>query len=458
MLISGLDVWDRVQSRLREQIQGHSFDAWIRPLSLLSADEGEIMLGVPNSFFLDWIETHYRSAIEECAAAELTHPVKIALTIHEVPHLSPDSDPRDPAAPARPAVKTAAAAIPSGPSSGLNHRHTFETFVVGRSNNFAYAAAQAVAEQPGMVYNPLFIYGGVGLGKTHILHAIRAHALERDRNLRVVYVTGEDFTNLLIKSIQRGRAQDFKSRYRTVDILLIDDIHFLRGKETTQEEFFHTFNTLHQAQRQLVMTSDRPPKELNGLEDRLISRFGWGLVADIQPPDLETRTAILRKFAEYQGMPLADDVAMLIAQNIKTNIRDLEGCLTRLLALSRNHDQPLDFPFAERALEEFMRSQRRALSPRRIQEVVAQIYEVGLDDLRGKIRTNAVALPRQVTMYLMREHTGLSFSDIGRELGNRDHTTVMHGCTKIATRLTKDAELRAHLAEINRVLGIQNGR
>ena len=457
MLISGLDVWDRMQARLREQIQGHSFDAWIRPLSLLSADEGEITIGVPNSFFLDWIETHYRSAIEECAAAELTHPVKIALTIHEVPHLSPDSSPRDSAAPAKPSVK-AALGGPSGPSSGLNHRHTFETFVVGRSNNFAYAAAQAVTEQPGMVYNPLFIYGGVGLGKTHILHAIRAHALERDRNLRVVYVTGEDFTNLLIKSIQRGRAQDFKSRYRTVDILLIDDIHFLRGKETTQEEFFHTFNTLHQAQRQLVMTSDRPPKELNGLEDRLISRFGWGLVADIQPPDLETRTAILRKFAEYQGMPLADDVALLIAQNIKTNIRDLEGCLTRLLALSRNHDQPLDFPFAERALEEFMRSQRRALSPRRIQEVVSQIYEVGLEDLRGKIRTNAVALPRQVAMYLMREHTGLSFSDIGRELGNRDHTTVMHGCTKIATRMAKDAELRAHLAEINRVLGIQNGR
>jgi chromosomal replication initiator protein len=458
MLISGLDVWDRVQARLREQIQGHSFDAWIRPLSLLSADEGEIALGVPNSFFLDWIDTHYRTAIEECAAKELSHPVKIALSIKKVPQPSTDTPPRDPASPARPIAKTAVAIAGTGPANGLSHRHTFETFVVGRSNNFAYAAAQAVADKPGLIYNPLFIYGGVGLGKTHMLHAIRARAVERDRNLRVVYVTGEDFTNLLIKSIQRGRAQDFKSRYRSVDILLIDDIHFLRGKETTQEEFFHTFNSLHQTQKQLVMTCDRPPKELNGLEDRLISRFGWGLVADVQPPDLETRTAILRKFAEFQGVPLPDDVALLIAQNIKTNIRDLEGCLTRLLALSRNHDQPLDFPFAERALEDFMRSQRRALSPRRILEVVAQIYEVSLEDLRAKIRTNAIALPRQVAMYLMREHTGLSFSDIGRELGNRDHTTVMHGCTKIGTRLTKDAELRAHLSEINRVLGIQNGR
>jgi chromosomal replication initiator protein len=342
-------------------------------------------------------------------------------------------------------------------AAGLNHRHTFETFVVGRSNNFAYATALAVADRPGIVYNPLFIYGGVGLGKTHILHAIGARALESNRDLRVVYVTGEDFTNLLIKSIQRGKAMDFKSRYRTVDILLIDDIQFLRGKDSTQEEFFHTFNTLHQAQRQIVITSDRPPKEVDGLEERLISRFGWGLVADIQPPDLETRTAILRKFAEYHGTTLREDVALLIAQNVKTNIRDLEGCLTRLLALARNHQTSLDHSFAERALDDFLRSQRRALSPRKILEVVAQVYELGLDDLRSKTRTNAIALPRQVAMFLMREHTGLSFSDIGRDLGNRDHTTVMYGYEKILTRLPVDGELRANVAEIRRVLGIQNG-
>jgi chromosomal replication initiator protein len=450
-LTSGMEVWDRVQTRLREQIQGRNFDTWIRPLSLLSVEEGHVMLGVPNAFFQDWVETHYRPAIEACTASELGHSVKVAFTIQAL--TSPES------------LTTPASTTPAPPdlrprmraAAGLNHRHTFETFVVGRSNNFAYATALAVADQPGIVYNPLFIYGGVGLGKTHILHAIGARAMEGNRDLRVVYVTGEDFTNLLIKSIQRGKAMDFKSRYRTVDILLIDDIQFLRGKDSTQEEFFHTFNTLHQAQRQIVITSDRPPKEVDGLEERLISRFGWGLVADIQPPDLETRSAILRKFAEYQGTTLQDDVALLIAQNVKSNIRDLEGCLTRLLALARNHQATLDLEFAERGLDDFLRSQRRALSPRRILEVVSQVYELGLDDLRSKTRTNAIALPRQVAMYLMREHTGLSFSDIGRDLGNRDHTTVMYGHEKILSKLPVDGELRANVAEIRRILGIQNG-
>jgi chromosomal replication initiator protein len=451
-----LEVWDRVQMRLREQIQDRNFETWIRPLSLLSVEEEHVVLGVPNAFFQDWIETHYRNAIETCTASELGHAVRIGFTIQTRP---------SPVAPATPASATSSTTSEVQPelrprmraAAGLNHRHTFETFVVGRSNNFAYATALAVADRPGIVYNPLFIYGGVGLGKTHILHAIGARALESNRDLRVVYVTGEDFTNLLIKSIQRGKAMDFKSRYRTVDILLIDDIQFLRGKDSTQEEFFHTFNTLHQAQRQIVITSDRPPKEVDGLEERLISRFGWGLVADIQPPDLETRTAILRKFAEYHGTTLREDVALLIAQNVKTNIRDLEGCLTRLLALARNHQTSLDHSFAERALDDFLRSQRRALSPRKILEVVAQVYELGLDDLRSKTRTNAIALPRQVAMFLMREHTGLSFSDIGRDLGNRDHTTVMYGYEKILTRLPVDGELRANVAEIRRVLGIQNG-
>jgi chromosomal replication initiator protein len=453
-LTSGMEVWGRVQARLREQIQGRNFDTWIRPLSLLSVDdEGHVMLGVPNAFFQDWIETHYRPAIEACAATELGQAVRVGFTIHDLPYpaaiAAPASTSTTPTPPdLRPRLRAAA---------GLNHRHTFDTFVVGRSNNFAYATALAVADQPGIVYNPLFIYGGVGLGKTHILHAIGARAMEGNRDLRVVYVTGEDFTNLLIKSIQRGKAMDFKSRYRTVDILLIDDIQFLRGKDSTQEEFFHTFNTLHQAQRQIVITSDRPPKEVDGLEERLISRFGWGLVADIQPPDLETRTAILRKFAEYHGTTLREDVALLIAQNVKSNIRDLEGCLTRLLALARNHQATLDLPFAERALDDFLRSQRRALSPRRILEVVAQVYELSLDDLRSKTRTNAIALPRQVAMHLMREHTGLSFSDIGRDLGNRDHTTVMYGCEKIQSQLPADGELRANVAEIRRILGIQNG-
>jgi len=260
----------------------------------------------------------------------------------------------------------------------------------------------------------------------------------------------------MINAIQRGRALDFKRKFRGMDVLLIDDIHFLAKKDATQEEFFHTFNALHEAHKQIVIASDRPPKELDGLEDRLISRFGWGLVTDIQPPDLETRVAIVKKHAELKETPIRDDVAMLIAQNIKTNIRELEGCLTRLFAGARNANRQVDVPFAEQVLSDLFRGQRRAVSSRRIIEVVAQVYELEIETLCGKKRTNAIALPRQVAMFLIRKHTGKSFADIGQELGGRDHTTVMHGCAKIEKQVAADHELRAQLLEIAQVLGVSS--
>ena len=440
-----LNVWDRVQDRLRGQVSVRSFETWIRPLSLLSSEDGEIVLGVPNTFFMDWVDEHYRPAIEASAAAELRQPTKVVFSIH-APDAIAERPPQPPAP--RPTIRQA---------NGLNHRHTFATFVVGQSNHFSCATAQAVADRPGLVYNPLFIYGGVGLGKTHILHAIGHRVLERSRETRVSYVTGENFMIEMIHAIQRGKALEFKRRYRTVDVLLIDDVQFLAGKESTQEEFFHTFNALHEAHKQTVITSDRPPKELDGLEERLISRFGWGLVTDIQPPDLETRVAILRKYAEFHGMDLRGDVALLIAQNIKSNIRDLEGCLTRLFAQARTANRPVDTAFAEQALTDLFRSQRRAVSPRRITEVVAQVFEVAVDELRSKKRTNVIALPRQVAMYLIRHNTGLSLAEIGKEFGGRDHTTVMHACEKIHKALGTDSELRATLGEVTRMLGIPLG-
>jgi chromosomal replication initiator protein len=440
-----LSFWDRVQDRLREQIPVRSFETWIRPLNLLALENEEVVLGAPHAFLIDWVEEHFRGELETAFSIELGRSVRIALSICKRDACDSQDAPNP--ATARPGIRQA---------NGLNHRHTFETFVVGSSNDLACAAAQAVAEQPATVYNPLFIYGGVGLGKTHILHAIGHRTQQRNRDGRAVYVTSEDFMTAMISAIQRGRGIEFKRRYRSVDVLLIDDIEFLAGKESTQEEFFHTFNSLHEAGRQIVITCDRPPKELNGLEERLTSRFLWGLVTDIQPPDLETRVAILRRYAEFHQMTLRDDVAMLIAQNIKSNIRDLEGCLIRLFAMARNAGRPVDLPFAEKAVIDLFRSQRRTVSPRRIAEVIAQVFEIDLDELKSRKRTNAVALPRQVAMYLTRTNTGLSLADIGKEFGGRDHTTVMHACNKVQKLLVADPELRTTIGEATRILGIQS--
>ncbi len=436
--------WDRVRQRLQGHVSARSFDTWINPIAVLSTAADELTLGVPSTFFLDWIEEHYRHLLEECVASVVGNAVRLRFVVNdaaEVETVVPERPTPPPAPPQR---------LPT-----THNRHTFEHFVVGSSNEFACAAALAVVEQPGLLYNPLFIYGGVGLGKTHMLHAISHKIAERNPEARLCYLTSEKFMLEMIRSIQRGSTMDFKRKYRSVDVLMIDDIQFLSGKESTQEEFFHTFNTLYDAQKQIVITADCPPKEITGLAERLISRVSWGLVADIQTPDFETRVAILRKFAELKQIDLRDDVALLIATNVRTNIRDLEGCLNRLHALAARAGRRIDVEFAERTLGDLFRGHHQAISPTRILQVVSSIFEVKPEVLISKKRTKAIALPRQIAMYFMRTHTSLSLAEIGRKVGDRDHSTVIHAVDKIERMKNESIELRAQMAKVARDLGVE---
>ncbi|NLJ41005.1 MAG: chromosomal replication initiator protein DnaA, partial [Clostridiales bacterium] len=338
-------------------------------------------------------------------------------------------------------------------TAALNIKYTFDSFVIGNSNRFAHAACLAVSEAPANAYNPLFIYGGVGLGKTHLMHAIGHFILSQTPNTKVLYVSSEKFTNELITSIQTNKNVEFRNRYRNVDVLLVDDIQFIAGKESTQEEFFHTFNTLHESNKQIIISSDRPPKEIPTLEDRLRSRFEWGLIADIQPPDLETRIAILKKKAEQEQIEVDDDILLFIAQRIQSNIRELEGALIRILAYSTLNNNRLDISIADEALKDIISNNGpRTITPALIMEVVAAFYNLKTDDFRSKKRNRAISYPRQIAMYLCRELTDLSLPKIGEEFGGRDHSTVIHAYDKIANSSSKDPELSKALGQIRKEL------
>ncbi len=330
----------------------------------------------------------------------------------------------------------------SGTAERLNPRYTFDTFVVGSSNQFAQAACQAVAELPSRAYNPLFIYGGVGLGKTHLLHAVGHQSGRLFHGMVVVYLSSEHFTNELISAIRYDRTDAFRARYRTIDLLLIDDIQFIAGKERTQEEFFHTFNDLYESRKQLVLSSDSSPKNIPELEERLRSRFEWGLIADIQPPDFETRVAILKKKADLNQVRLADDVAYLIATRVKSNIRELEGSLTRMIAFCAMTGREMSVDLAQEALSDLWGEEEKILTIELIQREVSKLFGVALSDLKAKDRTKAVALPRQIAMYLARQLTHASLADVGRAFGGKDHTTVLHAVSKIQTLLQEDPKLR----------------
>jgi chromosomal replication initiator protein len=335
----------------------------------------------------------------------------------------------------------------------IDPRYTFDTFVVGKSNQMAAAACKAVAEHPGTSYNPLFLYGGVGLGKTHLMQAIGNALLASNRAARVCYVSSEKFTNEMIWSIQHGKTLVFKDRYRTVDLLLIDDIQFLAGKETTQEEFFHTFNALHEAGKQIVLTSDRPPKEIQGLEERLVSRFEWGLLADIQKPDLETRVAILRKKAEVENIHLPEDVALLIAEHARNNIRELEGSLIRLVAFASLLKKSIDLPLAEQVLQEFIKPGRtRQVDPSTILKRTADRFHTTVESMKGKRRTSSAVRPRQVAMYLCRRLTNMPLTEIGKLFGGRDHTTVIYACERVEEMIRKDAKVQRIVQELEQEL------
>jgi chromosomal replication initiator protein len=435
------EVWEEALAVIRSRISRQSFEAWFRPLTLGTVEENRVQILLPNRFFKVWFEEHYvgllRSALEDL----LFNKVDIRLVLPE----------RDAAAsPLAPEESTERRAPRRVRDTGaqLNPKYTFDSFVVGTSNQFAHAACMAVGEQLARTYNPLFIYGGVGLGKTHLLHAIGHHARQRDPRIRVSYVSSEKFTNDLINAIRFDATVEFRNRYRSLDLLLIDDIQFIAGKERTQEEFFHTFNDLYDSSKQIVISSDRVPREIPTLEERLRSRFEWGLIADIQPPDLETKAAILRKKAQAQGVRLPDEVSLFIAKHVKSSIRELEGSLVRLAAQASFTHRDITLDLAQEVLKELSAEQQRLPTISTIQKAVADFYGVRVDDLRSRGRNKSIVLPRQVAMYLCREIVKASLPDIGDGFGGKDHSTVIHSCEKVKRKIAGEETFRKQVDEL----------
>ena len=445
---------DLFHSRVREILGVAKWETWIRPLSATVSDEA-LILEAPNRFNATWVSDNYIHHLREIASSVWPDPFDVRVTVTTVEPTTRylDDEPRhfQPMLTDTVADDRFQAAVDT---SNLVARYNFENFVVGPSNRFAHAAAQAVAERPGRQYNPLFIYAGAGLGKTHLLHAVGQHRIELDPTATVRYVTSEAFFNDFINSIRRKRMDDFKSRYRKVDLLLLDDVQFFEGKEQILEEFFHTFNSLYEAGNQLVISSDRPPRELRTIEDRLRSRFEWGLTTDIQSPDVETRLAILRRNAGESRTPVPDDVLGFIAANVYDNIRELEGALTRVTAYALLTGEPITQDLAANVLRDIVHLQSAApLTADGIITTVAQYYEIPVSDLIGSSRRQPLARQRQVAMYVCREHTGLSLPRIGAAFGGRDHTTVMHAVDKIKGLLLEDKAIYDQVSEITQQLG-----
>lgn len=419
-----MSAWDEILDRVEGKVNRHSFDTWFRPTSFLDEEGMRLRVLVPNALFKDWLTKHYSVVLAE-ALSEAGRPEVVVEFVTEVP------------APAA-TVSTAAGGsvqVPAlGPVSapaGLNPRYTFDGFIVGPSNQFAHAACRAVAEAPSRSYNPLFIYGGVGLGKTHLMHAIGQYVLAHNEGVRLTYISSERFMNEMINAVRYDRILDFRERYRSVDILLVDDIQFVSGKEGTQTEFFHTFNALYDAQKQIVISSDRPPHEIPALEERLRSRFEWGLIADIQPPDLETRVAILKRKAEAEAVPLSDAVAMHIATRIKSNIRELEGSLIRLIAYASLTGQEISIDLAHSVLKNVLEQDEKAVTVEGIQRFVADYYQLKVQELKSRNNAKSVAMPRQIAMYLCKSLTHASLPEIGRSFGGKHHSTVIHSIKKV---------------------------
>lgn len=444
-------LWQTALGELELLISKANFTTWFKNTFITEVGEGSVVVGVPNGFTKAWLETKYHPAILKAVQNALQRPIgKIDYRVEAHRGAPVQAVP----APGRVDIPVVAATTSAAVGrSGLDPRYTFDLFVVGKGNELAHAAAKAVAEKPGLVYNPLFVYGGVGLGKTHLMQAIGHAALARDKTRRVVYVSSEKFTNEFIQAVSHGGGEKFKSFYRGVDVLLIDDIQFLSGKEGTQEEFFHTFNALHQANKQVVVTSDRPPKSIPALEARLVSRFEWGMIADIAQPDLETRIAILEAKCREKGVALTADIVQYIATTIQSNVRELEGALNRLMAFAQlNHTEP-SLESARSLLKSLAQGARRGgLTPKQLIAVVAQFYDVAVDDLSGTSRKKELVEPRQIAMFLLREELHASFPAIGHELGGRDHTTAMHACTKISAQLNEDEKMKQDLVLIKQRL------
>lgn len=436
-------IWLAVQEELRFQIAKPSYETWLKNASLLSAEGNTFRIGVPSKLAKDWLEDRFAGLIQETLQAVTGGEVEVDFVVSSSAQ--------------RPPVQGEEAAVPEElaeeqipiPLTELNEKFKFSAFVVGNNSRFAHAACKAVADAPGESYNPLFLYGGVGLGKTHLMHAIGHEVRRTQPKKRVAYMTSEQFMNEVIASIQTAKMGEFRHIYRTVDVLLIDDIQFLAGKDRTKEEFFHTFNALHEINKQIVISSDRPPKEIPTLEDRLRSRFEWGLIADIQPPDFETRLAILKSKLGSVGTLVSENVLTFIAHKVQKNIRELEGALTRVQAFAAIHQRQVDEEEAARLLADIIPAGiRRPLTIDRIQQLVCDYYNVSIEDMKGKRRDKHIVFPRQVAMYLVREETPSSLPVIGQTFGGRDHTTALHSIDKIANELKEDERLRYDIEAI----------
>ncbi|MFC0561292.1 chromosomal replication initiator protein DnaA [Halalkalibacter alkalisediminis] len=443
------DLWDQALAEIEKKVSKPSFETWLKATKANDIQNDLIIITAPNEFARDWLEDHYAEltsdTIEQLTGTRLKP--KFVIPQHEMEDdFIPDPIPKKQS-------RQDENAGNSSTKTMLNDKYMFDTFVIGSGNRFAHAASLAVAEAPAKAYNPLFIYGGVGLGKTHLMHAIGHYVMDHNPNAKVVYLSSEKFTNEFINAIRDNKAVHFRNKYRNVDVLLIDDIQFLAGKEQTQEEFFHTFNALHEESKQIVISSDRPPKEIPTLEDRLRSRFEWGLITDITPPDLETRIAILRKKAKAENLDIPNEVMLYIANQIDTNIRELEGALIRVVAYSSLINQDMNADLAAEALKDIIpNSKPRILTITDIQKLVGEHYHVKLEDFKAKKRTKSVAFPRQIAMYLSRELTDASLPKIGSEFGGRDHTTVIHAHEKISKLLATDQELQDKVQELTDLL------
>ncbi len=441
------EIWQKTLRIIEKQISKPSFETWLKPTKPLQFQNFTLFIEVPNVFAKDWLESRYYDLIKDSLEEVVNHEVSLSFILPSSGNLA-----------VLEGINNRITAANRNNhddfgSSYLNPRYTFDTFVVGNSNRFAHAAALAVAEAPAKSYNPLFIYGGVGLGKTHLMQAIGHYILDNSPSTKVVYVSSEKFTNELINAIRDDKTVIFRNKYRNMDILLIDDIQFLAGKERTQEEFFHTFNALYESNRQIIISSDRPPKDIPTLEDRLRSRFEWGLITDIQPPDLETRIAILRKKAKLENLQISNDVISYIANQIHSNIRELEGALIRVMAYSSLTNSPITPELANEALKDILPAQKpRLITIGLIQKCAAEYFNLRIEDFKTKKRTKAVAFPRQIAMYLCRELTDNSLPKIGEEFGGRDHTTVMHAHEKISNDLKEDNLLQATVKELKDII------
>ena len=438
------ETWEKTLNIMKGELTEVSYNTWIKSIIPISLEDYTIKLGVPNDFTRGILNSRYKDLIEN--ALKL-----VTSTKYNVNFLISSED--TPETPTKKITSSNKASNSSNDemNSTLNPKYTFDSFVIGNSNRFAHAASLAVAESPAKAYNPLFIYGGVGLGKTHLMHAIGHYILQNNPKSKVVYVSSEKFTNELINSIKDDKNVEFRNKYRNIDVLLIDDIQFIAGKERTQEEFFHTFNDLHEADKQIILSSDRPPKEIPTLEDRLRSRFEWGLIADIQPPDFETRMAILKKKADVENLNISNEVLVYIATKIKSNIRELEGALIRIVAFSSLTNKEISIELATEALKDIIsKKQSKQVTIDLIQEVVANYYSLRIEDFKSARRTRNVAFPRQIAMYLARKITDMSLPKIGEEFGGRDHTTVIHAYEKISTALKVDEALQNAVAELTK--------